>query len=564
VRQIALVAVLCAAAGAWAACRAPEPRGDRTGAEAAPKPALPEAAEARPPRLLDLGDHHHAITTNSEQAQRYFDQGLVLTYGFNHEAAIDSFREAARLDPECAMCFWGVALAYGPNINAPMGPEASREALRAIRRARSLAAKVGEDERAYIEALATRYSEDPAADRAALDHAYADAMRKLHHRDPDDLDAATLFAESLMDLGPWDYWTESGEPREHTEEMVRTLESVLARNPDHPGANHYLIHALEEFEPERAEAAADRLAGLAPDAGHLVHMPSHIYWRVGRYEDAVNINEAAAAADVAYFAWCRSPRFYAAGYYNHNLHFIWAAASSEGRSDLALTAARRLVANIPEEEVPNYPFLEDYLAVPILTLARFGRWDEILGEPKPSESLRYATGAWHYARGLAYTRRGEFEKAEAERESLEVLASDPEMAALVFDVAGGTAAERLQVGLHHLIGEMAAARGDSVAAVAALEESVAAQDAMNYIEPPAWYFPVRQALGAVLLEAGRPGEADAIYRADLDQYPRNGWSLFGLAQALRAQGMEAEAAWAQSGFANAWARADVTLTASRF
>ena len=545
------------AATALAACQrgeAPSP--------AAPEPQAPVAAYA--PRLMDgLGDHTHPVTTGSELAQRYFDQGLALSFGFNHDAAIDSFREAARLDPDCAMCSWGIAFAWGPNINAPMGPEAGRAAWEAIQEAQRRAPKASAVEREYIDALAKRYAADPNADRAALDRAFADAMRGLHERHPDDLDAATLYAESLMDLTPWNYYTPEGKPREETVVVIRVLESVLERDPQHIGANHYLIHAFEEYEPERAEAAADRLASLAPDAGHLVHMPTHIYWRVGRYDDAVALNEQAAAADVAYFAWCRSSKTYAT-YYNHNLHFLWAAAASQGRGDLALTTARRLAANIPLEEVPALPFLEDWWPTPLFTLARFGRWDAVLAEPQPPDSLRYATAVWHYARGLALARLGRLDDAQAEYAELEKAANDPELAKLVFDPAGGTAQERLRVGQHHLRGELAAARGDLEAAAAALEEAVWVQDSMNYIEPPAWYFPARQALGAVLLQDGRAAEAEAVYRKDLEQYPKNGWSLFGLAQALRAQDKAQDAQWAETGFANAWAKADVKLAASRF
>jgi len=521
--------------------------------------------EADAPKLQDdLGDHHHAITTKSEQAQRYFDQGLVLTFGFNHEGAVDAFSEAARLDPSCAMCFWGVAIALGPNINAPMGPEAGLAAYEAVQKAQAVAAGASEAEQAYIAALARRYASDPEAERAPLDLAYAEAMREVHQAHPDDVDAATLFAEALMDLSPWDYYTPEGEPRAHTDEAILTLETVLEKDAQHPGANHYLIHVLEEYDPERAEAAADRLAQVAPGAGHLVHMPSHIYWRVGRYDDAIEANQKAVAADEAYFAWCRAPAFYEAGYYNHNLHFIWAAAAAQGQSDLALTSARRLKANIPEQEIAALPFLEDFWVIPTLTLARFGQWDTILGEPQPAESLRYSTGIWHYARALAHLRKGDPEAAEKERAALEPIANDPDMAALVFDVAGGTAGQRLQIAHHHLVGELAAASGNHEAATAALEEAVRVQDGMNYIEPPAFYFPVRQALGAVLLEAGRPEDADAVYRTDLREHPGNGWSLYGLFLSLDAQDKEQEAGWARTGFQNAWAQADVELPASRF
>jgi tetratricopeptide (TPR) repeat protein len=544
------------AAATLAACQRGEAPPPATGTPA------PPAASA--PRLLDgLGGATHPITTRSELAQKYFDQGLALSYGFNHDAAIDSFREAARLDPDCAMCSWGMAFAWGPNINAPMGPEAGRAAWEALQEAQRRAPKASAVEREYIDALATRYVADPAADRAALDRAFADAMRGLHERHPDDLDAATLYAESLMDLTPWNYYTPDGKPLEHTVEAIRVLESVLAREPLHIGANHFLIHAFEEYEPARAEAAADRLASLAPDAGHLVHMPTHIYWRVGRYDDAVALNEQAAAADVAFFAWCRASDVYAT-YYNHNLHFLWAAATTQGRADLALTTARRLAANIPLEEVAALPFLEDWWPTPLFTLVRFGRWDAVLAEPRPPDSLRYATAVWHYARGLSLARLGRLDEAQAEYAELETAANDAELAKLVFDPAGGTAQERLRVGQHHLRGELAAVRGDLEAAASALEEAVWVQDSMNYIEPPAWYFPVRQALGAVLLQDGRAAEAEAVYRADLERHPKNGWSLFGLAQALRAQDKAQDAQWAETGFANAWSKADVKLVASRF
>lgn len=547
-RSLILVALLAAAlCGCRGGSNEPTPEGTWT-------PVLQDG----------LGDHRHPITTADPLAQAYFDQGLRLTFGFNHEGAVDAFREAARRDPSCAMCFWGIALALGPNINAPMGDEAGRAAYEAVQEAQRLAPGASEAERASIAALAERYAADPAADRAALDLAYANAMREVHRAYPDDDDAATLFAESLMDLSPWDYWTPEGEPRPHTAEMVATLETVLARDPDHPGANHYLIHALEEYQPQRAEAAADRLARVAPGAGHLVHMPSHIYWRVGRYEDAAEINERAVEADEAYFAFCRAPGAYAAGYYTHNLHFLWAAAVAEGRSDLALTTARRLAAAVPEEDLAEFPFLEDFLIVPTVTLVRFGRWDAVLAEPAPPAEQRFVTAMWHYARGVAFARRGEVAQAEAEQRALDAAVADADLVALVYDVAGNTAGQRLEVARHHLEAAIARARVDPDAALAALAAAVRAQDAMNYIEPPAFYFPVRQALGATLLEAGRAPEAEAAYRYDLAKLPRNGWSLYGLGASLRAQGRAADAAWVERGYQNAWARADVKLERSQF
>jgi tetratricopeptide (TPR) repeat protein len=528
----------------------------------APTSAASEESE-RPKLLDDLGDQTHPITTSDEMAQRYFDQGLILVFGFNHDAAIRSFEEAARIDSECAMCFWGIALALGPNINAPMGPEAAVRAFEAARKAQSLAPGASAAEQAYIAAVATRYASPPPEDRSALDRAYAEAMGKLHAAYPQDDDATVLYAESLMDLYPWDYWTDDAEPREHTLEIVGLLEGVLERQPTHVGANHYYIHAVEEFFPEKAEGAADRLGSLAPDAGHLVHMPSHIYYRIGRYDDALEINRRAVAADEAYFAWCRPGAFYRAAYYPHNIHFLWAAANVEGRSELAIMASRKLAAET-SEGLAAMPFLQEFQAIPLLTLVRFGRWDAVLGEPAPSADQVYLTGVWHYARGMALVRTGRTAEARDELGALDTVAADPRSQELI--LAGGTASARalLEIASAHLGGEVAYAQGNLDVAVARLETAVARESALVYMEPPPWYAPTRQSLGAVLLSAGRASEAEAVYRADLDKYPSNGWSLFGLAQSLDAQGREADAAWARQGFETAWARADVELETSRF
>jgi tetratricopeptide (TPR) repeat protein len=389
------------------------------------------------------------------------------------------------------------------------------------------------------------------------------AMREEQRSWPDDVDVATLYAESLMDLMPWNYWTKDAQPREHTSEVVELLEGVLERQPDHLGANHYYIHATEEYFPEKAEPAADRLGSLAPEAGHLVHMPSHIYWRVGRYEDAAEINKRAAAADEAFFATCRAGAFYRAVYYPHNIHFLWAAASAEGQSQLALTTARRLAA-ATRDDMSEFAFLEEFVSIPILTLVRFGQWDAVLGEPAPAPERIYLSGIHHYARGLAYTRTGRLDEARAELGALRKIAARPEAGSLI--LAGGTASAStlLEIGDAHLAGEIAAASGDQVTAVAELRRAVEKQDALVYMEPPPWFFPTRQALGAVLLDAGRGAEAETVYHEDLKAYPKNGWSLLGLSQSLEAQGETAKADWARQGFEYAWARADVELTASRF
>jgi tetratricopeptide (TPR) repeat protein len=455
-----------------------------------------------------------------------------------------------------------VALALGPNINAAMGPDAAEEAWAAVGRARELAAGASPVERGLIDAVAQRYAPDPErADRATLDRAYADAMVRLQRRHPDDLDVATLTAEALLDLSPWSYWISAAEPRPQTREALTLLEGVLARDPGNPGANHYLIHALEEHHPERALPAAERLAELAPGAGHLVHMPSHIFWRVGRYEDALEINRRAAEVDEASFAWCGQRGLYAALYYPHNIHFLYAAASNEGRADVAISSARRLVAQINDEALRAFPGAEEFVVMPSFALLRFGRFDAVLGEPAPAPELRYASGIWHYARGIAHARRGDASASAPELAALRSVAAEEGLARL--DFSGVAASRYLELAVAHLEGEVAATRGDRAAAVSALERAIAIQDAMQYTEPPRWWLPVRQALGAVLLADGRLEQAEAVYREDLRRVPRNGWSLYGLSRSLAAQGRTAEAAAVETGFRNAWARADTELSASR-
>lgn len=517
------------------------------------------------PRLLEgLGDQKHPISTSSPLAQRYFDQGLILVFGFNHEAAIESFEAALRLDPKCGMCHWGIALALGPNINRPMGPVAAERAY--LEAQRALEQSRGSDhprEAAYAAALSARYSNPAPENRATLDLAYAEAMRELHLADPTDDDAATLFAESLMDLYPWAYWTPEKQPRQFTGEIVSTLELVLERAPEHVGANHYYIHAVEEFYPEKGEAAADRLGALAPDAGHLVHMPSHIYWRVGRYQDAAEINQRASEADERFFAWCRGGAFYQAAYYPHNVHFLWAAAATEGRRELALMTARKLSA-VAEPGLREVPVLQEFVAMPMLTMARFGLWDAILGEARPSDEDVYLTGIWHYTRGLSQVRSGRLTEARETRAGLSAAIEDPRAEVLI--LAGGSASARalLEIARSHLDSEIALSDGESSEAVLQLERAVALHDDLPYMEPPPWYAPPRQALGALLLDLDRPKEAESVYLLDLEQYPKNGWSLFGLSQSLRAAGETARADWAQTGFEKAWARADIELSRSRF
>jgi tetratricopeptide (TPR) repeat protein len=514
------------------------------------------------PRLQNLGSHTFPVTTGSEQAQLFINQGVNLAFGFNHAEAGRAFREAARLDPECAMAYWGQALVLGPNINVPMDAEAEPQAYELAQRALALKSKATPREQAYIDAVAKRYS-GKAEDRAARDRAYADAMRELAQSFPDDLDAATLYAEALMDLRPWDYWMRDGRPYPGTPEIVATLESVLVRNPDHPGANHYYIHAMEATQtPEKAEAAADRLLTLMPGAGHMVHMPSHLYYRVGRYADASASNEAAIQADEDYITQCRAQGLYPMAYYPHNIHFLWYAATAEGRSQTAIDAARKVAAQVSDEQLDQLPLLAGFRVVPWYALTRFGKWDEMLAEPAPPERFAFLRGSWHYTRGLALLGRGRADEAEKELLELRRIAADTALDYTLF--SPNTAAAILAPAPEVLAGKLAARRGDHDAAIAHLERAVRLEDGLVYTEPTEWHYPPRQALGAVLLAAGRPQEAETVYWEDLRRNRDNGWSLFGLAQALRAQGKAEEAATAHARFEKAWSRADVTLSASHF
>ena len=534
----------------------------RSGADHAAHHAAPTAAGA--PVLYDtLGAYSYRITTSSPHAQRWFDQGLRLVYAFNHHEAQRAFREAARLDPQCAMCYWGIALTEGANYNHPTDAEREKRALDAVREAQRRAASARPVERALIEALARRHSADPGAPREALDRAYADAMRSVAQQFPDDLEAATFFADAMMNLRPWNLWTPAGTPQPGTEEIVQTLERVLAKNPDHPGAIHLYIHAVEASpQPARAEAAADRLARLTPGAGHLVHMPSHIYWRVGRYADALRTNQAAVEADRAYFKTAQPSPIYRGLYYPHNIDFIWQSASMQGQSAETIRVAREFAATAPPEMIKQMPDMETAPVASIVALARFGRWDEVLRHPAPPADWIYTTGVWRYARGMAFNAKGQRAEAAAELRQLEQLlaAVPPDRTVAFFFRAKNV----LQLAANVLAGEMAAKAGDVASAERLLRAAVAEQDTHWFSEPPPWYFPVRQSLGAVLLEAGRAADAERVYREDLKANPGNGWSLFGLAQSLRAQGKTAEAAQVDEQFRKAWANADVTLTASRF
>lgn len=531
-------------------------------------PAMPSlfAGQAdRPgaPVFADLGAHRMAITTNNPQSQLYFNQGVNLLFAFNHAEAIRSFREAARLDPACAMCWWGIGFALGPNINMPMPDDANAAALFAAQKAMDARHNVSPRERAWIEALALRYSADENAERSDLDAAFADAMGRLSAQYPDDVDAATFYAEAMMDTQPWDYWQpDHVTSKGRGAEIVRTLETVLAKAPAHPGALHLYLHAIEaSSSPERAEAAADRLFPLMPSAGHIVHMPSHIYYRVGRYADAAAANEKAALADEAYIAQCRAQGFYPAGYYGHNIHFLWTSSEMEGRYDAAINAANRLVKAV---DAPNMakqlPPGELYVYTPVLTQMRFGKYAQVLATPSPGPDLPLASALWLYAQGFAHANTGDLAAAKADREALVRLRAGDFSRYALFAIP---APQMTEVALVSLDGEIARLSGDLPGAIGHFRKAMELERALPYTEPAYWHRPVAHLLGAALLQKGDAAEAEAVYRDSLRHYRRDGWALQGLAQALTAQGKTAEAAAVQAEFAQAWGRADTEIKQSR-
>nr|WP_298154852.1 tetratricopeptide repeat protein [uncultured Pseudoxanthomonas sp.] len=529
---------------------------------AAPSPGTPV-----PPLFDGFGDLHRDVGARVPEAQRYFDQGLRMAYGFNHEAAGRAFAEAARLDPQCAMCVWGQALVLGPNINLPMDPSLAGDATALASRAAALAASARPADRALIQALQVRYVDPAPDDRSALDRAYADALAQVVEQFPEDDDAATLYAEALMDLSPWAYWTADGKPAEHTPRLVGELERVLARNPRHIGAMHYYIHATEASPtPERALPYADALAALAPGSGHLVHMPAHTYIRVGRYHDATLTNFAATTADKDFLAVCRgSNGVYPLGYVPHNWHFATMTTGLTGSRTLALQAAGQTAQRADRAAMGEAPmqFMQQFVVAPWFTQVRFGDWDAILADASSPPTLPYPTAIRHFARGMAHARKGALDQASREAQALHAIALDPALAQVsFFDINNAAAVLRVADAL--LRGELLRAQGKQDAAIAALREAATAEDALAYNEPADWPLPVRPYLGAALLEAGDAGAAAEVFAQDLQTYPHNGWSLFGLAQAQQKLGQADAARETTRRQAVAWQWADAPLTAARY
>ena len=528
----------------------------------------PQQAGPKAPLYDNLGSYHAAISTRSPDAQKYFDQGLTLSYAFNHAESIRAFRQAAALDPACAMCYWGVAFAYGPNINAPITEDAAKAAYEAIEQARKAGSAAPERERAYIDALAKRYAADPKAERAPLDRAYADAMREVAKRYPDDLDAATLFAQSLMDTSPWNYWEKDGSPRQFTNEVISSLESVLARQPDHLGAIHLYIHAVEASpNPGRASQYADKLGALVPGAGHLVHMPAHVYLRTGRYNDASVVNQHAIKADEAYFKGdaVAGNMTYQVGYYPHNIHFFVAAASMEGRQADALKAAEEVRARMHGDMLrdPGMGGMVQHMNLtPLYTKMRFGMWDEVLAEPAPPADLPFLTAMWHVARGLAHAGQGKLDDAEKERAAVAAVKDDAALKTLGVSSVN-FAASIVSIGHEVLAGEIETKRRRADAAMQHFARAVAIEDDLTYMEPPDWPVPVRQLQGAALLELGRVKEAETAFRDDMKKFPDNGWSLSGLQASLEKQGRTADAAAVKARLDEQWKMSDIQIAAGR-
>lgn len=511
-----------------------------------------------------LGNHTYKVTTKSGDAQKYFDQGLRFLFGFNHGAAIRSFQEAARIDPDCAMAHWGVALALGPHINFPMVPPPAAElAWKELGLAQEAAKKKATPtERALIDALAKRYANPQPEDRSPLDKAYADAMRDVWKQFPKDTNVGVFFAEAMMDLRPWDQWTPDGQAQPGTEEILATLDAVLKLDINHPFANHLYIHAVEASKhPERAVAASDRLLKLQPNMAHNVHMPSHIYIRVGRWQDAIQSNVMAVEADKRFRAVAGPPTGFLPVYVAHDDHMLSYAALMSGQSELSLKHARKLVAEMPPEFLKEFNIVaEAWLAMPLEVMVRFGRWDEILAEPMTADANRFTYAFQHAARGIAYAAKGDTANARKEQ----ALYSEAAKLVPADQIAAGNNLCSVVLGIvtPMLDGEILVREGKLDEGLAQLRAAIAVEDTLKYDEPPGWMIPVRHALGATLMANKRYADAELVYREDLRRLPNNGWSLFGLSESLMLQSKNAAGIATREDFKKSWDRADITITSS--
>lgn len=518
---------------------------------------IQKATRPLAPKLDTKWQTNLNITTNSAEAKVFFNQGLFYLYAFNHAEADRSFKEAIRLDPDCAMCHWGVGLGLGPNINMPMAEANNADAFAYSQKALSLSTNCTDIEQALIKALVTRYTETPPTDRSALDSIYADEMRLVSQRYREEMDVATLFVESLMDCMPWEYWLRDGQPKMRTREALAVLDYIAKKEPNHPGANHYYIHAAEAVHPDLATPSADKLTAMALNSGHLVHMPSHIYIRTGRYNDASVVNQRAMLVDEDYIERCNIQGIYPAAYYPHNIHFLWFASSMEGRSEVSIAAARKLVTKTPKAMIEVVPRLERYFTMPYFSLIRFGKWDAVLKEPKPAEDLIYATTMWHYARGMAFAHKGKIKKAKKE---LKIVAAGEKNETLIaLEKPNYPTTKLTKMAALVLEGTIAGQKRNFDKKVTLLKDAVSIQDGLRYSEPPHFYYPVRQSLGVALLEANKVAAAELIFKEDLAKFPNNGWSLHGLHQSLLKQNKLEESKAIKMEFETAWSLADVEI-----
>ncbi|MBD0825073.1 tetratricopeptide repeat protein [Aestuariibaculum marinum] len=514
------------------------------------------------PLFENLGNHSYKVSTTNELAQRFFNQGIRLTYAFNHAEAHRSFMEASRLDPNCAMAYWGQAYTLGPNINDPQpDDERKNKYNEAIAQALNQSKNSTPKEQALIKALTHRYSTDLTKEVSELNMAYMKAMEKVVAQFPDDSDIQTLYAASIMNTVPWNYWDKKGNPSPNITEAKAALEKAIKLDPDNPGAHHYYIHMVELPKPDMAVHSAEKLASLMPAAGHIVHMPSHIYIRVGRYKDAVEANQKAILADEDYISQCFSQGMYPLGYYPHNIHFLWSASSLLGNSQLAIEAAKKTAEKVPVGEMKDLHFLQNFAATPLLAYTRFGKWNDILTYPKPNDDIKHLKLIWHYTRGIAFTRKNNLKEAKEELEAIDVLANDPDMEnniATGFD--SGTTLAKLAYEI--VSGEIAANTKDYNTAITHFEKAVAIEDNLIYNEPSAWHIPPRQNLGDILMKAKRYSEAEKIYKEDLVNLRQNGWSLMGLYNSLLAQGKTKDAKKIKNEFNKAWQDSDIAITTS--
>ncbi len=514
------------------------------------------------PLFNNLGNLHFKISTENDRVQAFFNQGIKLSYAFNHAESHRSFMEAARLAPEVAMNYWGQAFALGPNINDAQPDDARKKKYNeAIAKARELASSATPKEQALIKALSARYSEDLNKDVAELNMAYMKEMEKVAKTYPNDANIQILFAASVMNTVPWNYWDKEGNPSPNITEAKTALEKAMKLEPENPGGHHYYIHMVELPYPDLGVESADKLASLMPGAGHIVHMPSHIYIRVGRYKDAVKVNQAAILADEDYIAQCFSQGLYPLGYYPHNIHFLWSSASLLGSSELAIDAAQKTAEKVPAGEFIDMPFLQDFASTPLLAYTRFGKWNEILSIPAPNSKIKHLNLIRHYARGIAFVRKGNINDAQEELDAIQALKNDPELENLVA-TANNSSASIALIAYEVVAGELAQLKGDLPKAIEHLENAVEYEDALVYTEPAAWHIPTRQNLGAALMQAKKYEKAESIYKEDLSVLRQNGWSLIGLYNAYMAQGKSREAKKIKKEFKKAWGDSDITITNS--